>query len=163
MAQACHRRLENAPGHLDAAGKDGKPKQKNGGSRLCQCAEDLPGFEAWGALHDGELVASCLTFVCDDCYTVPHEQSDSSQLRNRVNNAIFYSVTHQALQRPGISKVFYCLESLDAPESVDEFKFRMGYTAQPVRQRVVFHPWVTPFVNTTSHSAVKQLLQSIRE
>jgi len=50
------------------------------------------------------------------------------------------------------------LHSLDAPASVDEFKFRMGYTAKPVRQQVVFHPWLAPVFNRASHAVVKQLL-----
>jgi hypothetical protein len=127
--------------------------------RLCLSAQDLPGFEAWGATHNGELVASFLAFTCDSCYTLPHEQSATSHLEYRVNNAIFYFVTHEALKRPGISKVFLCLQSLDAPASVDEFKFRMGYTPQPVRQRVVFHPWLAPALNRGSHVLVKQLLR----
>jgi hypothetical protein len=90
------------------------------------------------------LVASFLALVCDDCYLLPYEQSSSAHLEHRVNNALFYAVTSAALQRPGISKVFFCLESLDAPCSVDEFKFRMGLTAQPVRQRVAFHPALAP-------------------
>jgi hypothetical protein len=126
--------------------------------RLCLSAEGLPGFEAWGAVHDGELVASFLGFTCDDWYTLPYQQSATSHLQHRVNNAIFYAVTHKVLERHGISKVFFCLQSLDAPESVDEFKFRMGYTAQPVRQRVVFHPWLAPVFNRISHAAIRQLL-----
>jgi hypothetical protein len=126
--------------------------------RLCLSAEDLPGFEAWGALHNGQLVASFLAFSYDDCYTFPYQQSASSALKNRVNNAIFYEVTHQALQRPGISRAFFCLQSLDAPCSVDEFKFRMGFTAEPVRQRVVFHPWLAPFFNKASYAVVKHIL-----
>ena len=112
--------------------------------RMCESALDLPGFEAWGALHDGQLVASFLAFVCDDWYTLPFEQSASAHLEHRVNNAIFYSVTSAALQCPGVNRVFFCLESLDAPGSVDEFKFRMGFAARPVRQRVVFNPWLAP-------------------
>jgi hypothetical protein len=126
--------------------------------RLCLSAEDLPGFEAWGAIHDGELVASFLAFVCDNCYTLPHEQSSSSHLEHRVNNAIFYAVTHQALERSDISEVFFCLQSLDAPASVDQFKFRMGYTPRPVRQRVVFHPWLAPVFNQASHVVLKRML-----
>jgi hypothetical protein len=38
---------------------------------------------------------------------------------------------------------------------VDEFKFRMGYTAKPVRQRVVFHPWLRPLFNSASHTVLK--------
>jgi hypothetical protein len=126
--------------------------------RVCLSAQDLPGFEAWGAIHNGELVASFLAFTCDNCYTLPYEQSATSHLEYRVNNAIFYSVTHIALERPGISKVFLCLQSLDAPTSVDEFKFRMGYTPYPVRQRVVFHPWLAAALNQGSYALVKQLV-----
>ena len=36
------------------------------------------------------------------------------------------------------------------PCTVDEFKFRMGYIAKPVRQRIVLHPWLEIVVNGTS-------------
>lgn len=126
--------------------------------RLCTSAEDLPGFEAWGAVHDGELVASFLAFTCDHHFTLPHQQSSSAHLRYRINNAIFFAVTQEAFRRSGIAEVFFCLHSLDAPESVDQFKFRMGFTAKPVRQRVVFHPLLAPLFNQTSQALVKRLL-----
>ena len=46
-----------------------------------------------------------------------------------------------------MQSILYGLHSLDAPSSVDEYKIRMGYTAKPVRQRVVFNPYVRPFLN----------------
>jgi hypothetical protein len=125
--------------------------------RLCMSAQDLPGFEAWGAIRQGELVASFLALRCEDCYTLPHEQSATAHLESRVNNAIFYFVTHQALKLDAVSRVFFCVESLDAPSSVNEFKFRMGYTPEPVRQRVVFHPWLAPVFNRVTHAAVRWL------
>lgn len=125
--------------------------------RLCQSAADLEGFEAWGALHDGQLLASFLAFRCDGCYSLPYEQSVTSALEHRVNNAIFYAVIREAIQRTDISQVFLCLHSLDAPSSVDKFKFRMGCTARPVRQRVVFHPWLAPALNRLSHAALRKL------
>jgi hypothetical protein len=127
--------------------------------RLCESAEDLPGFEAWGALHDGELVASFLAFRCDDCFTLPHEQSATDHLQYRINNAIFYAITQEAFQRPEVTEVFFCLQSLDAPESVDRFKFHMGFTPKPVRQRVVFHPLLAPFFNRASHGLLKRRLE----
>ena len=130
--------------------------------RLCTGAEDLLGFEAWGAFYDHELVASFLAFCCDDCFMLPYEQSASSYLKYRVNHAIFFGVTQAALRRPGISQVFFCLQSLDAPPSVDEFKFRMGYAAKPVRQRVAFHPLFAPLVNRVSHAIVSQMLARYR-
>ena len=126
--------------------------------RLCWSAQDLPGFEAWGAICDGQLAASFLAFQCEDWYTLPYEQSATAYLESRINNAIFYSVTHEAIHRTGISGVFFCLQSLDAPASVDQFKFRMGLTARPVRQRVVFHPWLEPFLGKPVYSVVKRLL-----
>lgn len=128
---------------LARQGREGA-ETEDGWQRLCRSAADLPGFEAWGAIHEGQLVASFLALVCGDCYLLPYEQSASAHLEHRVNNAIFYCVTNAALSRPGITKVFFCLESLDAPCSVDEFKFRMGLAALPVRQRVAFHPALAP-------------------
>jgi hypothetical protein len=126
--------------------------------RLCTSAEDLPGFEAWGAIHDGELVACFLVFICDHHFTLPHEQSASAHLEHRINNAIFFAVAQAAFKHPGISEVFFCLHSLDAPDSVDQFKFRMGFTAKPVRQRVVFHPVLAPVFNRASHAALQRLV-----
>jgi hypothetical protein len=126
--------------------------------RLCSAAEGLPGFEAIGAIHNDELVASFLAFRCDDCYTLPFEQSATAHLESRVNNAIFYHVTQEAFKRSGISSVFFCLHSLDAAPGIDQFKFRMGYTAKPVRQRVVFHPLLTPFLNTGIHALMRKVL-----
>lgn len=126
--------------------------------RLCESAAGLDGFEAWGALHDGELMASFLAFRSDGCYSLPYEQSASSGLEYRVNNAIFYAVIHEAIHQADISQVFLCLHSLDAPSTVDEFKFRMGCTARPVRQRVVFHPWLAPALNRLSHAALRKLV-----
>ena len=125
--------------------------------RLCHSAQDVPGFEAWGALHDGELVASFVGFTCDDWYLLPYEQSATSHLSFRVNNAIFYAVAHEVLQRSGMRSVFFCLQSLDAPCTVDEFKFRMGFSARPVRQRVVFHPRLAFLFNGASQRAVARL------
>jgi hypothetical protein len=122
-------------------------------------AADLPGFEAWGALVEGRLVASLLTFQMEDCCEMISQQCHRDYMRARVNNALCFVVTQAMVSRTGIRSIFYALHSLDAPASVDEFKFRMGYVAKPVRQRVVFHPWLTPVFNRSSHAVVKQLLR----
>jgi len=126
--------------------------------RMCHGAQNLPGFEAWGAIHDGQLVACLLACVCDSCYTLLYHQSATAHLRHGINNAIFYEVTKEALNRPGISRVFLALHSLDAPPDVDRFKFRMRYRATPLRQRVVFNPRLSPFVNRASHAVLKRLM-----
>ena len=123
---------------------------------LCSSAMDLSGFEAWGAIIQGKLAAALLAFLCDDHFCILYHQSLSEYLPTGVNNALAYVVTSTVINRPDIkARVFYGLHSLDAPPSVDEFKFRMGYTARPVRQRVVFHPWVRPLMNNTSHTLIQ--------
>jgi hypothetical protein len=124
----------------------------------CVAAAKLPGFEVWGAIADNRLAASLLTFQMEDCCEMIFQQCHRDYLSARVNNALTFVVTQTMLNRPGIRSVFYALHSLDAPCSVDEFKFRMGYTAKPVRQRIVFHPFLHPFINGLAHTAAARLL-----
>jgi hypothetical protein len=125
--------------------------------RRCRTAAALPGFEAWGALVQGRLAASVLTFQMDNCCYLLYQQSHRDYLTAHVNNALAFVVTQAMIGRPGIDAIFYGLHSLDAPASVDEFKFRMGYQAKPLRQRVTFHPWLNPFINKAAHAVVKKL------
>jgi hypothetical protein len=126
-------------------------------TRLCMTAADLPGFTAWGALVDSKLAASVITFQLEDTGYLLYQQCDRNYLPCRVNNALAFVVTQAMLASPGIHSILYGLHSLDAPPSVDEFKFRMGYTPRLVRQRVVFHPWLSPLVNPLTYSIVGSL------
>jgi hypothetical protein len=126
---------------------------------LCTSTEGLPGFEAWGAMSDGDLVASLLVYTSDDCCSILYQQSRTRHLSNGVNNALVYRFTNEVLKRPGIKRIFYGLHSLDAPATVDRFKFRMGYSAKAVRQRVLFHPRLRPLFNRGTHTALKHILR----
>jgi hypothetical protein len=125
--------------------------------RLCLAAAALPGFEAWGGFVKGALAASLVTFTMGDWCSILYPNSRTQYLRTHVNNALSFVVTMTMVQRAGIRGVFYCLHSLDAPPSMDEFKFRMGFQAKPVRQRVVFAPWVAPLANRVSYAVVRLL------
>jgi hypothetical protein len=125
--------------------------------KRCMAAADLAGFEAWGALVDGRLGAALLTFQMEDCCEMISQQCHRDYLGARVNNALTFSVTQTMINRANIQSVFYALHSLDAPASVDQFKFRMGYTAKPVRQRVVFNPFLQSVFNAGSYALVKWL------
>lgn len=126
--------------------------------RRCKASSDLPGFEAWGAIARGRLVAALLAVTCDDCYTMLNHQSATDYLPFHANNALTYIVTHNAINRPGITKVFYGVQSLCASDEVDAFKMRMGYTAVPVRQRIQFHPGLVPILNRHTHRFTKYLV-----
>jgi hypothetical protein len=124
----------------------------------CLAAGNLPGFEAWGALVAGKLAASVITFRMDDCYYMLYQQCLRHYLPEHVNNALCFVVTQNIIRRPETKSILYGLHSLDASPSVDEFKFRMGYSARPVRQRVVFHPALRPLFNPASHALLAWIL-----
>ncbi|MDW8279176.1 MAG: hypothetical protein RMJ85_14250 [Anaerolineales bacterium] len=130
---------------------------------LCLSARDLPGFQAWGATVAGELAALLLTCRIDDVFYVPYAASHHKFLNLHVNNALFYQVTCNLLATDGIKSIFFSLHSLDAPKSVNEFKFRMGFQARAVRQCVVFHRLVRLFVNHHSCTLITWLAKYFPE
>jgi hypothetical protein len=144
---------------MDTANRQGRKITMNERSwqKRYLSAADLQGFEAWGALIDDRLVASLFTFQMEDCCEMLSQQCHGDYLKVRVNNALSFVVTRTMIERPGIRSVFYSLESLDAPPSVDQFKFRMGYAAKPVRQRAIFHPLLAPVLNKASYAILKRL------
>ncbi|MGA7579044.1 MAG: hypothetical protein ACLQUW_13855 [Desulfobaccales bacterium] len=126
---------------------------------LCLSMVDLSGFKAWGAMVQGELAASVVTFQMDDCAYMLYQQCQRRYIQDHVNNALSFTVTKWLVEQKAIRSILYGLHSLDAPASVDEFKFRMGYVPKPVRQRVVFHPSIQPVINRLSHALVRNLLK----
>jgi hypothetical protein len=139
-----------------------RAESKDWWRKMCEGAGGLEGFEAWGAFSDGgQLAASLIAFTCDDCVSILYHQSRTEYLSNGVNNALAYTFTQKSLQAG--KWLFYGLHSLDAPASVDAFKFRMGYSAKPVRQRVTLHPGIAPLFNPLSHlflRAARRLIPS---
>jgi hypothetical protein len=139
--------------------RQGRFKAENAAwwKRLCLSAEGLPGFEAWGASREGKLVAALIAYLAGDCYLMIYQQSLTAHLKFGVNNALGFVFSQKALARPGVKKLFYGFESLDASWKVDEFKLRMGYTAEPVRQRVLFHPALSPAVKPVTLAALNMI------
>lgn len=119
---------------------------------------NLQGFEFWAAEVDGKLAATVLTFRMDDWFYLVYQQCHRNYLRAHVNNALSFTVTQTLVRRANVKGIFYGLRSLDAPASVDAFKFQMGYEAKPVRQKVVFHPYLAPWMNGFTHRLSKALV-----
>lgn len=127
--------------------------------RICMSAKGLPGFEVWGALSQaGELASALITCQVNDTFYVPYALSHSKFLHEHVNNVIFFVVSSNLLSRSGVTGIFFCLHSLDAPESIDEFKFRMSFIPKPVRQCVVFHPLLRPFTKDYIHLFLSKMV-----
>jgi hypothetical protein len=115
----------------------------------------LDGFEVWAAEVQGRLGATLVVFQMDGWAYMVYQQCHRDFLREHVNNALSFTVTRDLIRRPNTRGIFYGMRSLDAPPTVDEFKFRMGYEAKPVKQRIVFSPYLTPFVNSFSHRLLR--------
>lgn len=143
--------------------RQGRPRAETKAwwTKLCLSAVGLQGFEAWGAFHEGRLVASLVAYLARGTFLMLYQQSLTEFLRFGVNNALGFVFTQSALARPEVRQLSYGLESLDASWTVDEFKLRMGYEAFPVRQRVYFHPALKPFIGGASLAAAEYLGRNI--
>lgn len=122
--------------------------------KICNSASGLPGFEAWAAINNGQLAAAQIIAKVGNTACVPYAVCHRFFLCDHVNNVLFYVVSKNLLSRPGISNIFYCLHSLDAPTSVDQFKNRMNFIFKPVLQRVVFHPLLSPFISNHTYRTI---------
>jgi hypothetical protein len=147
---------------LDRQGRSATMTQEDW-RRICLSAVDLEGFEAWSALVDGEMAAALIISRIDDTFYVPYAFSHRKYLDFYVNNALFYSVSSNMLAREGINSIFFTVQSLDAPKSVDDFKFRMGLHAKAVRQRVVFNPMLEPLITPSTHKLISKLVSRYPE
>ena len=123
----------------------------------CISGLDLPGFEVFGALLDGQMAAAAIVCRIDNIYCVPYAMSHSRFLRDHVNNALFFSMSCELLNRENTSGIFFTVESLDAPPHVDEFKLRMGFKPVPVRQNVVLNPLIPSISIPAVHSLICSL------
>jgi hypothetical protein len=112
----------------------------------CEAADGLEGFEAWGAFSDKSLASFMVTFQMEDVFTILHHSSATEYLRFYRNNSLVYFVTQLKLSQPDVHAVSYGPQSLDAPESLDTFKFRMGFQKMPMKQAIVFNPLIRPFI-----------------
>jgi hypothetical protein len=141
---------------LDRQGRSDSMREADW-KRICLSAVGLEGFEAWAAIVDGALAASLFTVRNGDKCYVPYALCHRKFLDLYVNNAPFYLVSCNMLAREGINSIFLTVQSLDAPKRVDEFKFRMGFKAKAVRQRVVFYPLLEPFIIKSTHRLITAL------
>jgi hypothetical protein len=138
-------------------GRDPRTYEEKKWKLYCTSAEGLDGFEAWGAFKGNDLASFMVTFQMEDHCTILHHSSETSSLPLYPNNALVYFVTKMKLALPEVNCVSYGPQSLDAPESLDTFKFRMGFQKRPMKQTIVFNPLLRPFVNGFTHQCVQRI------
>jgi hypothetical protein len=137
--------------------RDPRTYEEKEWQNYCLAAGGLEGFEAWGAFLGDTLASFIVTFQMEDHFTILHQSSASKYLQSYPNNALVFFVTKLKLALPEVGSVSYGPQSLDAPESLDTFKLRMGFQKRPMKQTIVFNPLVRPFINGFSHKAIHGL------
>jgi hypothetical protein len=127
--------------------------------RYCISANGLSGIEAWGAFYENNLAAFIVAYQMDDYFEILHHSSATEFLHLYPNNALVFSLTKLKLSSTEINHVSYGPQSLDAPDSLETFKFRMGFQKLPMKQGIVFHPFFVPFINDLSYKFIQQIAE----
>ena len=106
--------------------------------KYCQAAKATSGVSAWGAFFNGQLAAFLVAIEVNDWveWVINHS---TSALRNKYpNNALAFKAAQHFFRKKGCKGICYGLGSLEPTPSLDHFKQRMGWTLQPIKQRLIF-------------------------
>lgn len=127
----------------------------------CRAGAGIPDFEAWGAFAQERLVAFLVGAQVEDHYYILQQASQTSQLENRPNNALIYTVTREKLADAAIRVVSYGIYSLEEPPGLTIFKKGMGFRTRPMDQQVLINPWFAWLKHKKVISAVTHLTRLI--
>ena len=108
--------------------------------RYCEAAGATPGFSARAAWVDGRLGAYLVIASFDGWSNWLTENSATSLLSKRPNNALVYETARHFIRNTEHKQICYGLGSLENVAALDRFKQRMGWTLQPVKQRITLSP-----------------------
>ncbi|MFN8643957.1 MAG: hypothetical protein U0802_20740 [Candidatus Binatia bacterium] len=104
-----------------------------------QAAATTPGIEAWGAFVDDTLAAFLVTVRFEDCVEFLLARSRSDARDAYPNNALIYTVTQELLVQRGVRRITFARVARGGA-GARRVQVRDGILADPLRQRVVFHP-----------------------
>ncbi|MBI3782719.1 MAG: hypothetical protein HY270_04885 [Deltaproteobacteria bacterium] len=142
--------------HGDTLARQGRDGVLDGErwDRFWAAAAATPGFEAWGAWNGDTLAAFLVSVAFGDSVEFMLARSCTDELGAYPNNALIYTVTEEMLIRRGLREVTFGLEALEPVTALDEFKFGMGFSKRPLRQRVFFHPVLGAMLRVSSVRAL---------
>jgi hypothetical protein len=136
----------------------GEPSSLGVYSRLDDCAA----YEAWGSFVGDALAAFAVTMRVEDWAHIIVNRSATAYLGSYANNVLIFSVVSELLARDEVNVVSYGIEGLVTHDSLDRFKSSMGFTREPVRQRIVLKPLLKPLVNPLTVAPITALAELMR-
>lgn len=108
-------------------------------NKYCKAAKTVEGVDAWGAFIEGKLTSFLISVQTQDNWREWVVNHSLTALRNKSpNNALAFTVAQYLFQKEKCNGICYGLGSLEETGSLDHFKSRMGWTVQPIKQRLVF-------------------------
>jgi len=109
--------------------------------KYCQAAKATEGVDAWGSFIKGRLASVLVTIKTVGNWSEwVLNHSDTDLLIKYPNNALAFTVAQQLFKKQEIEGICYGLGSLEETTHLDHFKKRMGWTVQPIKQRLIFSP-----------------------
>jgi hypothetical protein len=106
--------------------------------KYCTAAKETSGVSAWGAFVGGQLAAFLVAIEVDDWVEWVVNHSSPALLKKYPNNALAFKAAQHFFQKRGCRGICYGLGSLEPTPALDHFKQRMGWTLQPIKQRLIF-------------------------
>lgn len=146
--------------HCDTAKRHGESVPQSLG--LDEKLDDCPAYEAWGAFVGDRLAAYLVTLHVEDWAHILVNRSVTAYHKFYCNNALVFSVVKELLSRPSIAAVGYGGEGLVPSELLDRFKTSIGFSKEPVRQRIVLAPRVRPLINPLTSLPITALAGVMR-
>jgi hypothetical protein len=142
----------------DRQGREADFADERGWERYCAAAGGIEDFEAWGAFGQGRLAAFLVGAQVEGYYSILHQASRTSELKNYPNNALIYLVTKLKRGDPAIQAVSYGLDSIEDTPGLRSFKKRMGFERRPLNQKILINPLGKWLQSEAAKTVVMRLL-----
>ena len=151
---------DGLPLNQDTALRQGRESQyadPNYWRKYCQAAQATAGVSAWGAFVNGQLAAFLVAIEVNDWVEWVVNHSATSFRDKYPNNALALKAAQHFFQEKKCKGICYGLGSLEATPDLDHFKSRMGWTLQPIKQRLLFSKKIQWMVSAINEPCLKML------
>lgn len=125
----------------ETAGRQGRESQyadPDYWRKYCQAAKETAGTSSWAAFIEGRLASFLVAIEVNDWVEWVVHQSSTPLLKKYPNNALVHTAAQYFFRERQRKGICYGLGSLEQTPHLDHFKMRMGWTLEPIKQRLVF-------------------------
>lgn len=128
--------------------------------KYCEAASRNADFEAWAAFSGGVMISFAVTALVEDCFNILHQSSATKSLAQYPNNALIFSLTKRKLEDSRVGFVSYGLRSLDKADTLEHFKFGMGFSLRPSRDCIVLNPLLGGFLRIGGGQLIERMARA---